>query len=199
MTDVPDFLRPTPDPPPAELRLEHLLARLASGMGEGAAHVDPDSREFLDDTWSQAERGLLSKTKLLRVERGPAPNVFRFELDRPFKTRGDDGLVHLAPGPIRGTIHYGTDLFRLDAARPSIFVDREHRLVHPNYSFLHGALCAGDLPRGAFPLEALLEHLYGVLSYADCNPADPADLAAADYFRHDPEARRGLEPVQPLY
>ena len=140
----------------------------------------------------------------MRVEPqpSPAPRVFRFELDVPFKQkRGPEALVERVAGPLTGTIRYRPDLYTAPADEPSVlvFVDRQLHLFHPNFSRQHGWLCTGHLPPGPFPLEALLEHVYGILTYQNRSTSDPADLQAARYFATDPGAMDGLELVEPLY
>ena len=187
-----------------------LLGRLAAIMAledelpDESTPIGRATREFFANNWERARDGLLARTTKLRVEPqpSPAPRIFHFELDCTFKRkRAPDALVELAEGPLCGTIRYRPDLYTAPAGEPSlmVFIDPAQQLFHPNYSRRHGVLCTGDLPPGPFPLEDLLEHLYGILTYQNRSTADPADLEAAQYFAHDPDAMNGLEAVEPLY
>ncbi|MCU0960165.1 MAG: hypothetical protein MUF48_08665 [Pirellulaceae bacterium] len=163
--------------------------------------------EFFANNWAECRDGLLRRTKRLSVtpEPGPAPRVFRFEVDRPYKRKLAPGAaVELMPGPIRGAIHYRSDLFHNPGGlHVAVQVDAELAFFHPNASRRHGSLvCLGNLPTGLFPfpLDLLLEtRLYPILSYQDRQPSQPFDLEAAAYFALDPHALDGLEPVEPLY
>ncbi len=165
------------------------------------------AREFFANNWADCCEGLLAKTSLLRVfpELSAAPRAFRFELDRPYKSKaGHDAPIQLQPGPIRGLIHYRADLF-VDITMPYIAVqiDPDLDYFHPNCSRQRGSLvCLGDLPDNLFPypLDLLLEtRLYPILTYQDRRPSHPFDLEAASYFALHAEAMDGLEPVEPLY
>jgi len=162
------------------------------------------TREFLTNTWETCLGGLLQRTERIRVvpEPLPAPRVFNFEMNLPFKSkRGRDEPITLEPGPIRGKVIYRPDLLA-NLHLPSVAVRLDPGLgyLHPNYSRQHDLICLGDLPPGPFPLDALLEnHLYPILSYQNRRPVHPADIEAAQYFALDPEAMSGLEPVLPLY
>lgn len=190
--------------------IEELVRRLAALVELGDELPDESTplgiatREFLRNNWSRARDGVLARTTRLRVdpEPTPAPRVFHFELDGPYKRkRRPDALVELVEGTLRGTIRYRSDLYTAPAGEPSlaVLVDPSLRFFHPNHSRLHGALCLGHLPPGPFPLEDLLEHLYGILTYQNLSTSDPADPEAAAYFARDPHAMRGLETVEPLY
>jgi hypothetical protein len=130
------------------------------------------------------------------------PSSFGFEIDRPYKRRATpDGPVELAPGPLRGTIMYRANLFAASPDEPTVVVliDRQCRFHHPNFSPRFGAICLGDLPHGPIALDALLLHVFSIVSYQNRNPLHPADIDAAHYFALDPNAMSGLEPVEPLY
>ena len=107
------------------------------------------------------------------------------------------------PGPIRGTIHYRSDLFvnRADVAI-AVQLDLDQALAHPNVSRRHGLVCLGELPATPypFPLDQLIETiLFPLLSYQSYTPSHAMDREAALYFALDPEALAGLQPVPPLY
>ena len=70
---------------------------------------------------------------------------------------------------------------------------------HPNYSRRDGVLCVGTLPPDPYPLDALLEHVYRIVTYQNLAVDNSADLEAAIYFATNPEAMVGLEPVEPIY
>ena len=187
-----------------------LLARLSAlrsledELPDESTAIGRATHEFFANNWQQARDGLLAQTTKLRVQPqpSPAPRIFHFEAECTFKRKREpDALVELADGPLRGTIRYRPDLYTAPASEPSltVFMDPAQRLFHPNFSRRHGVLCVGDLPPGPFPLEDLLEHLYGILTYQNRSTSDPADIEAAEYFARDPDAMTGLETVEPLY
>jgi hypothetical protein len=165
------------------------------------------AREFFANNWAECCDGLLQRTRLLRVipEPSPAPRMFRFEIDRPYKRQfADDAPVELMPGPIRGTVHYRPDLFvNPDGPHIAVQIDPDLGFLHPNCSRQRGSIiCLGALPENLFPfpLDMLIEtRLYPILTYQDRQPSHPFDLQAAAYFALDPQAMDGLEPVEPLY
>jgi hypothetical protein len=203
---------PNRDPLNVELTMEH-LARLAR-RAERERFLDADdsplglvAREFFANNFAECCDGLLRNTRRLSVvpEPSPAPRVFRFEIDRPYKRKGPaDPSAVLMPGPIRGSIHYRPDLFaNPDGPHIAVQVDPDLAFFHPNCSRGHASLvCLGNLPENLFPfpLDVLLEtRLYPILTYQDRQPSHPFDLEAAAYFALDPHAMDGLEPVEPLY
>ncbi len=161
-----------------------------------------EAREWFERSWSDARAGILARSTRLRLTpRSPeAPRLFRFELDRPYRRRNADGAIELAPGPIRGTIHYRADLLNAlpDEAGVVVLVDTDLSFYHCNHDARSGLLCLGDL-RGPCPLERLLPHLYSILSYENHSTTSPLDPHAAAYFATDPEAFLGLRPVEPLW
>ena len=164
------------------------------------------TREFFSESWQEARDGLLAQTQLVRVvpDPGPCPMRFRFEFDLPYKRKAGVGApVELVAGPLRGSILYRPDLMALDPADReatiAVFLDQDQQFFHPNFSRAFGMLCIGDIPPEPFPLQALLEHLYGIFTYQNRTPGDPADFEAARYFATDPESMAGLEIVEPLY
>lgn len=206
-------MRPDFDRQSVEQLLER-LARLARRANEAPFFANDDSpvrlveREFFANNWAECCDGLLRKTSRLSVtpENSPAPRVFRFEIDRPFKRKGpDDASAVLMPGPIRGTIHYRPDLYLAKPDDPyiAVQVDPDLAFLHPNCSRARASLvCLGALPVTLFPfpLDLLIEtRLYPILTYQDRQPSHPFDLEAAAYFALDPHALDGLEPVEPLY
>lgn len=171
-----------------------------------ASEVGETTREFLAESWREVRDGLLQRTRRLRMEPdpGPYPLRFRFEFDLPYKRKsGPHAPVELVDGPLRGAILYRPDLMTLDPdgkeAAIAVFLDQGQDFFHPNFSRAFGMLCVGDIPPGPFPLAALLEHLYSILSYQNRSPRSPADLEAARFFATDPEAMSGLESPEPLY
>lgn len=171
-----------------------------------ASEIGETTREFFAESWRGTRDGLLARTHRLRVEPdpGPFPMRFRFEFDLPYKRKaGPDAPVELVDGPLSGSILYRPDLMALDPDHReptmAVFLDQGQKFFHPNFSRSFGMLCIGDIPPGPFPLDALLEHLYGIFTYQNRTPSDPADLEAARYFATDPEAMCGLETVEPLY
>ncbi|NUQ63742.1 MAG: hypothetical protein HUU20_14790 [Pirellulales bacterium] len=162
------------------------------------------SRRFLVNTWETCRDGLLAKTKRIRVwpDSPIWPQAFRFEVDCPFKAKaGLDASVELRPGPVRGTVFYRHDLYaNLRVPSVGVALDPSLDYFHPNFSVRYNLICLGELPRGPFPLDCLLEnHLYPILTYQNRRPSHPANFEAAQYFALDPEAMVGLEPVEPLY
>ena len=192
--------------------VEQLMA--AVRQAEGAALAEDDdsplarvAQQFFLNNWTTCCDGLLQKTTILRLfpEWSAVPRSFRFELDRPFKSKAGPGApVQLQPGPIRGFIHYRSDLFH-NPTLPyvAIQIDPDLSYFHPNCSRQRGCLvCIGDFPESLFPypLDLLLEtRLYPILTYQDRRPSHPLDFEAASYFALNPEAMDGLEPVPPLY
>jgi hypothetical protein len=192
--------------------LAALLARLFASPGildldPAETAIEAASEEFFHHNWRNARDGLLSKTRRMRLwPIGPVPRVFRFEVDRPYlRQRSPSAPVERAAGPIRGTIGYDPDALRsgggaaFDAPGVWVLLDPDLALLHPNYSRRHGFLCLGRLPGGPLPLEALLVHLYTILSYQNRSTADPADADAAAYFAAVPEALEALPAAEPLY
>ena len=108
--------------------------------------------------------------------------------------------MELAPGPVRGTIRYRPNVLTPDPGSRSVlvFVDSDG-FYHPNFSRSHSVLCIGDIPPGPFPLEAVIEHLYSIVSYQNMDSTRPADWEAVRYFGTDPDALEGLTEVEPLY
>ena len=163
------------------------------------------TKEFFINSWVNARDGLLTKTPKMRVyptSSGPAPRVFRFELETSYKSkRSRDSEVELVEGHLRGTIRYRADIFLADPNEPSVgvFLDPDQHFFHPNFSRSHGILCLGDAPSGPYELADLLEDLYWILTYQNRNSSDPADPEAARYFALHPDAMKGLEDVSPLY
>ena len=192
--------------------LQHLLEHFSRMVEMGTRLPEEDtplgmlSRQFFESNWRNCRDGLLRKTSRLRVrpEPSPAPRIFRFEIDSPYKRkRGPDAPVELAAGPICGTIYYRPDLFvNNDDPAIAVALDRDQWLLHPNYSRKLGFICLGELPRSPFPfpLDLLLENLiYPLCTYQHKRPVHPFDLEAARYFALDPSAMEGLTPAAPLY
>ncbi len=180
----------------------HDLAGLDEGLPDPSTAEGRATREFFANNWEEAREGLLSRTQRVRVRPlpGAGPRSFSYEVDRPYKCKRPQGIVELAPGPVRGTIRYRPNVLAPDPGSHSVlvFVDSDG-FYHPNYSPKHGVLCIGDIPPGPFPLEALIEHLYSIISYQNMDSTNPWDLEAVRYFGTDPEALKGLAEVKPLY
>jgi hypothetical protein len=88
----------------------------------------------------------------------------------------------------------------LDLPAVAVLVERRLGFLHPNYSRRYGILCCGELPGGPIPLDLLFEnYIYGIITYQNRRPTDPADVEAARYFALEPDAMEGLENVEPLY
>ncbi len=183
-----------------------LLRRAAAGTHQ----LDEDTPlgratgEFFANNWAECRDGILAKTRIIRVypEPSSAPRSFRFEMHVPYKCKHGDGPVMLAPGPVRGVINYHPQLLEIsDPKTPSIAValDSDLGFFHPNYSRQFGLVCLGDLPAGPFPLDALLEHLYSILSFANWRAFHPADIEAARHFALEPTALEGVGNPEPLY
>ncbi len=191
---------PQPNHPPAFLGfLEHLLG-LAERLPDECTELGRLTREWLKSNWEDAREGLLARSTRLRVRpaHGPAPTLFRFEIERAFKRRASDGSIELASGPITGTIAYRPDLFTaLDQQSFLVLVDTDLALLHPNVR--DGLMCLGDLPAGPYALDRLLLQVYAVLSYENRSTSSALDPQAARYFATAPDALEGLQPVQPLW
>ena len=180
----------------------HNLAGFDDGLPDPSTAEGRSTREFFANNWEEAREGLLSRTQRVRVRPlpGTGPRSFSYEFDRPYKRKLPEGMVELAPGPVTGTIRYRPNVLNPDPGSRSVmvFVDSD-RFYHPNYARSHGVLCIGDIPPGPFPLEALIEHVYGIVSYQNMDSANPADPEAVRYFSTDPDALEGLTDVEPLY
>lgn len=181
-----------------------LLRRLATLALEDVPDT-PSARlsaEFFQHNWASVQP-LLAKAPRLRLHpRSATPRILDFELDVAFKRQlRPAGPIDLAAGPLCGTIVYAADLFCGAATQPlvTVLIDPALGLLHPNFSRLHGVLCLGHLPPGPFPLDALLEHLYTILTYQNVSAADPADAGAAVWYANDPHPRAGLPPTRPLW
>jgi hypothetical protein len=162
------------------------------------------TREFFTNNWAACRDGLLTKTRKIRVypEPSSAPRSFRFEMDVPYKYKHGDGPVMLAPGPVRGVINYHPQLLEISDPKSlsiAVTLDSDLGFFHPNYSRQFGLVCLGDLPAGPFPLDALLEHLYSILSFANWRAFHPADVEAARHFALEPTALAGVGNPEPLY
>jgi hypothetical protein len=180
----------------------HDLAGLDEGLPDPSTDEGRATRAFFANNWEEAREGLLSRTRRVRVRPlpGTGPRSFSYEVDRPYKCKRPQGIVELAPGPVSGTIRYRPNVLAPDPGSHSVlvFVDSDG-FYHPNYSRKHGVLCIGDIPPGPFPLEALIEHLYSIISYQNMDSTNPWDLEAVRYFGTDPDALKGLTEVEPLY
>ena len=180
----------------------HDLSGLDEGLPDPSTGEGQATRDFFANNWEEARTGLLSRTQRVEVRplHGSGPRSFSFEFDRPYKRKRPDGMVELAPGPVSGTIRYRPDVLTPDPGSRSVivFVDSEG-FYHPNYSRVAGVLCLGDIAPGPFSLEALVEHLYSIVSYQNMDSTNPADKEAVRYFGTDPDALEGLTDVQPLY
>ncbi len=180
----------------------HNLAGLDEGLPDPSTDEGRATLDFFANNWEEAREGLLSRTQRVRVQPlpGAGPRSFSYEFDRPYKCKLPGGMVELAPGPVSGTIRYRPNVLTPDPGSRSVmvFVDSD-RFYHPNYSRSHRVLCIGDIPPGPFPLEALIEHLYGIVSYQNMDSTNPADWEAVRYFGTDPDALDGLTDVEPLY
>jgi hypothetical protein len=198
MTNAPDIQFSLSD------LLEELqgLAGLDEGLPDPTTDEGQATLDFFANNWSEASDGLLSRTRQVRVQPlpGAGPRSFSFEFDRPYKRKQPGGLVELVPGPVRGRILYRPNVLAPDPGSRSVvvFIDSDG-FYHPNYSRMHGILCVGDIPPGPYPLEALIEHVYSIVSYQNMDSMNPADHEAVRYFGTDPDALDGLTDVQPLY
>ncbi len=180
----------------------HNLAGLDDGLPDPATPEGQATRAFFAHNWEEAREGLLSRTRQVRVRPlpGAGPRSFAFEFDRPYKCKRPEGMVELAPGPVTGTILYRPNILTPEPGSRSVVVFLDSpRFYHPNFSRTHGVLCMGDIPPGPFPLEALIEHVYSIVSYQNMDLTDPADREAVRYFGTDPDALEGLTDVEPLY
>ena len=180
----------------------HGLAELDDGLPDPSTTEGRATRAFFAHNWEEARDGLLSRTQQVRVRPlpGAGPRSFAFEFDRPYKCKRPEGMVELAPGPVTGTMLYRPNIFTPEPGSRSVVVFLDSpEFYHPNFSRTHGVLCMGDIPPGPFPLEALIEHVYSIVSYQNMDSTDPADREAVRYFGTDPDALQGLTDVEPLY
>lgn len=180
------------------------ISRLAleSGLPDRSTSEGRSVREFFMNNWRIACEGLLARTTRMRVRPLPpeGPRSFAFEMSLPYKRKRADGTVELEPGPIHGRIDYLPDVMTPEPNTRSVAVFVSSAgFYHPNYSRAHGVLCVGDLPPGPFPLDALLEHVWTIVSYQNVDSANPLDREAVRYFRRDPHAFEGLTEVPRLY
>jgi hypothetical protein len=195
---------------PQELQdyLRH-VARIVDTMDDLPPEETPAgklTREFFANNWLGCVEGLLQRTLRIRVmpHLSPAPYVFRFEMDCPYKSKaGPDSPVRLQPGPVSGTIQYRPDVLINRRLPPiAVQIDRSLAFFHPNCSRQHGFVCLGEFPPSPYPypLDLLLEnHVFPIITYQNRSPAHPLDREAAQYFALDPQAMEGLEVVEPLY
>lgn len=191
-----------PDEAQALVQLLRRLAAVPEPQGLDSAGGGELRAEYFENNWREARDGLLARTRKIRVQPQPAraPTLFHFEMDRPFKRKRDDGQVELAPGPVRGVILYHPDPFSSVDGRAAVVVliDPALGFHHPNCSReLGGAVCIGEL-HGTPALEPLLEHVWGIVCYANLTVSHPADAEASVFFSQ-PGAREGLPPAEPLY
>jgi hypothetical protein len=184
--------------------IQHLqdLERGGDGLPDASTSEGRATRDFFANNWEGVHEGLLSRTQRIRVEPlpGAGPRSFTFEIDRPYKRKWPEGAVELADGPVRGTIRYRPNVLEPDPGSRSVvvFIDSEG-FYHPNVSRQHGVLCLGEIPPGPFPLEALIEHIYSIVSYQNMDSTNPLDREAVRYFATEPQALVGLADVEPLY
>jgi hypothetical protein len=188
--------------------MEELLALLARledidpGLPEADSPIHRATREFLENSWEEAQE-LLGKTRRVRVvPHGlPAPLSFRFDVDCRYKRQAPGGPVELIDGALSGSIRYRHDLFLAPPGEPAVVVRllSDPALLHPNFSRRFGILCLGPVPPGPFLLSDLIEHVYSILTFQNFSTADAADAEAALYFSRAPDALDGLLPAAPLY
>ena len=158
-------------------------------------------REFFANNWTEARDGLLARTTLIDVTplHGEVPRSFSFAIDRPYRRRQPSGSIILDPGPVEGVICYHASVLRPPPdVRPVVVFISSAGFHHPNVGRKHHVLCLGDVPL-RLPLDALLQHLYGVVAYQNLGFNPPLDPEAARYFLTNPAAFEGLRPVPPLY
>ncbi len=161
-------------------------------------------REFFISSW-QRGKAFCDRSDRLRITPlmpGAAPTAFAFEVDCRYKRRASpESPVELVDGTLHGQLIYRPDPYDGDADTTVILIliDQGQGLWHPNYSRRHGLLCSGDLPAAPIPLDDLLLHIYSILTYQNVSTRDPADRAAAHWFATEPDARVGLEQVEPLF
>lgn len=194
--------------PDAQFLLRDLIEELQSLAGPDEGLPDPSTAdgqatlEFFANNWEEARSGLLARTERVRVRPLPVagPRSFRYEFDLPYKSKSPEGMVELASGPVIGTIRYRPNIFTPEPGSHSIVVSVDSEgFYHPNFGRQHGILCMGDIPLGPFPLEALIEHIYSIVSYQNMDSRNPWDLEAVRYFGTDPNAFKGISEVRPLY
>ena len=189
------------------MSLADLFRRVASmgvegGLPDASTSEGRTLRAFFENNWRTARDGLLERTELIRVRPLPipGPRAFSFEMDLPYKRKRPDGTVELDPGPIHGTIDYLPNVMTPERDAPSILVFvTSDGFYHVNYNRRLGALCPGHLPTGPFPLDALLMHIWTILSYQNMDSRSAMDAEAVRYFTSDPDAFRGVDQVPPLY
>jgi hypothetical protein len=190
-----------------QMSLADLFSRISSlsldgGLPDPSTAEGRNVREFFKNNWEMARDGLLERTTRIRVRPLPpeGPRSFSFEMDLPYKRKHANGMVELEPGPIRGKIDYLPDVMAPEPDTRSIIVFvNSAGYYHPNYSRAHSVLCVGDIPPGPFPLDALLEHIWQILSYQNYRSDSPLDDEAVRYFATDPSAFEGLTEVPRLY
>jgi hypothetical protein len=188
-------------------QFDQALSYLLADQGADPFDDTPIGRataEFFKNNWRRAQAGLLARTDLIKVvpPLSAAPRVFAFGMGVSYKRKSSSHApAKIAPGPIRGMIYYRPDILCPADAGPPVAVSLHDRgILHPNYSRRHGLLCVGEWPAGQLvELDALLEHVYRIVTYQNLRVTHPADVEAAEYFATDPDAMRGLEHVQPLY
>jgi hypothetical protein len=192
--------RSTPPSAPT-LPLSSLL-NLGGPLPDLSDPVGPAVRSFFSNNWRSAREGLLARTTVVRVTPLPpeGPRVFCFEIDRPYKRKLASGQVVLDEGPIEGLISYQSTVLNPPAGvHPILVFVTSEGFYHPNFGRQHSVLCLGDLPRGPFPLDALVEHVYGIVTYQNVDVHHALDREAASYFARDPLAFEGLDDVPTLY
>ena len=197
---------PTHTTQPSTDELLELLAQLGELSGAPVREDAPHfaiADVFFENSWREAEEGLLKKTRRLRVEPAtlPAPRSFRFELDVPYlRHTRTGGPVEVAEGPLTGNICYRGDLMVSPPDEPVVQVRCDDGCwVHSNYSRRHKVFCLGTLPPGPLGLSSLLELFYVFATYQSYAIADPADLEAAHIFATNPRVLEGLGDPAPLY
>lgn len=190
-------------PPLALLAQMQLLLGIEDPLPDEDTELGRRTRDWLERNWSDARAGLLAKSTRLRVTppSSRAPNTFHFTIDRPYKRRKRDGSIDLAPGPISGLIKFRPDLLTApeDESCLLVLMDPHLGLVHSNHDPRSGLLCCGNLPPGPVSLADALVHVYTILTYQNQSLTSALDVDAARYFATDPDARVGLEPVEPLW
>jgi hypothetical protein len=197
-----DQLPQAPAPPALEVpRFLRLLLALEDPLPDPDTEVGREARAFFEQSWADARDGLLARTGRLSIVPAslPAPRLFHWTIERPFKRWKQGGGVELAPGPIRGTIHYRGDALVAPPDEPTILVrvDPDLGFVHPNADPVTSLICHGL--SGLLPLEPLALHVHGIVAYQNMGLASALSRAAAEYFLRDPRAMDGLEPVEPLF
>ena len=175
--------------------------------------MDDIFRSFLDDSYTKTAE-LAAESDILRVIPHPLthPPTLYLLVFEPMEYLRDttSGVVEVAKGVLPVEVRFPLDYLRstdpvlylkiATLVDPVTFALPHPDFFHPNHDPLTGALCLGANFRPGTPLNALIWHLYDILTYANFSVHEHNALnpAACRYWREHPEevSRLRITPLR---